>query len=289
MTTILVTGATGNVGSHVVRDLRDRGVSVRAFVRDREKATHMLGGDVDLVTGDFADAASVQRAVAGVDAVFLSCANHPQQVAYETTVIDAAAAAGVRRLLKLSTIGAEPGSPLDFWDAQGRIEAHLRRVFPQAVILRSNFYMSNLLGAADQVRGLGKVFAPADGARIGMIDPRDVAAVAAIALTTGAYDGQTLVLTGPESITYARAAEELSVATGRPVEFVPVPDEAARQSMVGAGMPEWLAGNVVKLFGILRRGTTDVTTGTVRAVTGREPRTFGQFARDHAPLFKAAG
>jgi len=229
MTTILVTGATGNVGSLVVRELRDRGVTVRAFVRDGEKAARTFGHEVELAIGDFAEPESVRRAMSGVDAVLLSSRNDPRQAEYEIGVIDAAVAAGVRRLVKLSAIGAELGSPLAFWDAHGRIEAHLRRSLPHAVILRSNFYMSNLLGTADQARTLGKMFAPAEGARIGMVDPRDVAAVAAIALTTDAYDGQTLVLTGPESITYARAAEELSAVTGRePGTFTRFAREHAR-------------------------------------------------------------
>src|SRR3712207_2242902 len=100
--------------------------------------------------------------------------------------------------------------------------------------------MSNLFGLAEAIRQTGKLFAPADGARIAMIDPRDVAAVAAVVLTTDGHEEQTYTLTGPEAITYGRIAEELSAATGRPVEFVDVPDEAARQGLVEAGTPDWL-------------------------------------------------
>ncbi len=283
--TIVVTGATGNVGSRVVRELRARNVAVRAFVRDAEKARRMLGPDVEIATGDFADAQSVIAALVGAEALLLSCPNHPCQAEYEMRVIDTAVAQGVRRAVKLSTIGAEPGSPLEFWDAHGRTEARLRAAMPSAVILRSNFYMSNLLGAAETVRGMGKLFAPADGARIAMIDPRDVAAVAATALVDGSYDGRTLELTGPETITYWRVAEELSRVTGRQIEFVPVPDEAARQSMLGAGMPEWVVGNVVTLFGVLRSGVAKDTTGTVRQVTGTDPRPFTAFAAENAEAF----
>jgi uncharacterized protein YbjT (DUF2867 family) len=114
MTKILVTGATGNVGSRVVRELHARGVSVRAFVRDPGKATALLGNGVELASGDFSDAGSVSRALEGVDGVFLACANDPHQVEYETGVIDAAAAAGVRRIVKLSALGAEVGSSVAF-------------------------------------------------------------------------------------------------------------------------------------------------------------------------------
>ncbi len=289
MTKILVTGATGNVGSHVVRELQERGASVRAFVRDPGKAAAMLGDGVELASGDFSDAASVRRAVEGVESVFLACANDPRQVEYETGVIDAAREAGVRRIVKLSALGAEIGSPVAFWDWHGRIEEHLRASGVPAVVLRPTFNMTNLLGSAEGVRHAGSLFAPADGARVAMIDPGDVAAVAAVALTEDEHDGETYTLTGPEAITFERVAEELSSAAGQRVQFVAVPDEAARQALVEAGMPEFVAGQIVAMFGFLRRGDQDRTTDTVHALTGREPRTFAEFARDHAGIFRRAG
>lgn len=283
---ILVTGATGNVGSQVARELVERGASVRAFVRNPEKARELLRDTMEIVEGDFADAASVRRALRGADSVFLSSADGPQKVAHETAVIDAAAETGVRRIVKCSTMGAEVGSPLPPFDWHGRIEEHLRQSRVPAVILRSGFYMTNLVAAAEQIRQEGKLFAPAGEGRIAMIDPRDAAAVAAVALTTDGHEGRTHVLTGPEAITYGRIAEELSGATGVPVDFVDVPDEVARHGLVAAGMPDWLVEHLVALFPLIRQGTFEETTETVRAVTGREPRTFGQFARDYAHAFE---
>ena len=120
-----------------------------------------------------------------------------------------------------------------------------------------------------------------------MIDPGDVAAVAAVALTADGHEGQTYLLTGPETITYERVAEVLSAVAGRSIGFVAVSDEAARQGLIGAGMPEFVAEQLVTLFGLLRRGTHERTTGAVRVLTGREPRTFARFAHDHAGLFQA--
>ncbi len=107
MKKMLVTGATGNVGSLVVRELQGRGISVRAFVRDPDKAAAMLDDGVELVFGDFSNPESVRRALEGVEGVFLACANDPRQVEYETGVIDAARQAGVMRIIKLSALGAE--------------------------------------------------------------------------------------------------------------------------------------------------------------------------------------
>ncbi len=289
MTKILVTGATGNVGPHVVRELLERGVSARAFVRDVGKAEKMPGDGFELASGNFADEGSIRAAMEDVDAIFLACANDPRQVEYETRVIDAAQETGVRRIVKLSALGAEIGARVAFWDWHGRIEEYLRASGIPAVVLRPTFSMTNLLGSAEQVRHAGSLFLPAGGASISMVDPRDVAAVAAVALTESEHDGKTYTLTGPEAITLERVAEELSAVAGRRVQYVSVPDEAARGSMIEAGMPEFVAGQIVAVFGILRSGAQAQTTSAVHDLTGREPYNFARFAHDHAWLFQHAG
>ena len=133
--------------------------------------------------GDLADPRSVRAALDGADALFLSCADDPRRVGWETSAIDAAVAAGVRRVVKLSAVGAEPGSPVAFWDWHGQVEQHLRASGTGWVILRSSWYMSNLLAAAAQVAAEGRLYAPAGQARVAMIDPRDVGAAAAALLS----------------------------------------------------------------------------------------------------------
>ncbi len=285
MNAILVTGATGNVGRTVVAELLARGAVVWAFVRDERRARDLLGPDVRLAAGDFNDAASLRRAMSDVDAVFLTSADGPAKVEHECAVVDAASVAGVRRIVKLSSPRAEAGSDLAFWDWHARIEQHLRGSGVPSVVLRANFLMSNLLAAADVVAATGQLFAPAGDAKIAMIDPRDVGAAAAALLTGDGHEGRTYAVTGGETITYADVAAQLSVATGCQVRFVDVPDDAAREAMLSSGAPEWLADNLVRLFGKLRDGAGASVTGTVRELTGRPPRTFGEWARDHAAAF----
>jgi uncharacterized protein YbjT (DUF2867 family) len=285
MTTVLVTGATGNVGSKVIQELRGRGVPLRAFVRDADRASAVLGPDVDLAVGDFAEPASIRAALEGVDVLFLACGNLPAQVEHERNVIDAAARAGVRRLVKLSALGAEIGSRVDFWDWHARIERHLRASGVPWVVLRPRYYMSNLLGSVETVRSAGAVFAPAEGVKVPMIDPLDVAATAAVVLRDDGHEGRTYELTGPEAITFHDVAAHLSDLTGRQVRFVPVPDAAAREGLLRAGLPDWMAENIVTVFGMLREDPGAQVSDAVHALTGRRPRHLAEFLHDHAALF----
>jgi uncharacterized protein YbjT (DUF2867 family) len=284
---VLVTGATGNVGSAVVRELAERGVPFRALVRDPDAARSVLGDGVPLAVGDFGDPGSLRAALEGVERLFLACGNVPGQVAYEGAAIDAAREAGVRRIVKLSAAAAAVDSPLLFPRWQGEIEAHLHGSGVQAVVLRPAYSMANLLLAADAVAATGTLVAPAGGARIAMIHPADVGAAAAVALTGDGHDGEAYVLTGPEAITYERVAADLSAATGRDVAFVDVSDAAAREGMLAHGMPEPVAAFLVGMFRALRDGADARVTTTVRDLTGREPRPFAAFARERAAAFGA--
>jgi uncharacterized protein YbjT (DUF2867 family) len=285
---ILVTGATGHAGSEIVRALLEHGHGVRAFVRDLVKGHRLFGDTVELALGDFTDPRAVRAALDGAEDVVLSGPDDPRRVAWEMDLIDAAAARGVRRIVKVSSIVAEPGASVAFWDWHGRIEEHLRESGVSTVILRCGPYMSNVVAAAEQVAREDRLYAPAGETRIAMIDPRDVGATAAAVLTTSGHDGRTYVLTGPEAITYAQVAAELSAATAREVEFIDVSDEDAKQRMILAGLPDFAAEHVVKLFAMLREGVAEQVTATVESLTGSPPRDFASFARDHARLFAPA-
>jgi uncharacterized protein YbjT (DUF2867 family) len=285
MNPVLVTGATGTVGAHVVRALQRRGTPVRAFVRDPEKATRLLGAEVELAVGGFDDHAALRGAVDGVERVFLACANHPQQVPWETAVIDAAAAAGVRRIVKLSAFGAQSGSPVAFLDANSRIEEHLRRSGVAWTILRPTFLMSNLLRGAGGVRTEDAFLVPGAGAKIALVDPRDVAEVAAAVLTGAGHDGRHYDLTGPESVTFDDVAEHLTAVLGRRIDFVALSDDQATTRFTAAGAPPWYVANVVTLFDILRQGRQAEVRDTVGALSGREPCSSRQYLHDHAGAF----
>ncbi|MGC0328101.1 uncharacterized protein YbjT (DUF2867 family) [Streptomyces sp. SAI-170] len=285
MTTVVVTGATGNVGRHVVSELRRRGIPHRALTRNPERAAAVLGPGADLAQGDFTDPESLRDAFAGAEQAFLSCANDPRQVENAANAIEAAATAGVRQIVLLSTVGAEVGAAKTFADQHGRIEHRLRSAGIPFVILRSSFLMSNLLGSLPTIGQAGRIFLPAADARVAMIDPRDVAACAVAVLSGQSGDGETHLITGPEAPTFTEVARWLSTALGRTVEYVAVPDEAALAGMLEAGLPSWLAEGVVGIFQMLREGINADTTDSVRRLTGHDPRPVADFAHDlMAPL-----
>ncbi|MBL7260044.1 NmrA family NAD(P)-binding protein [Paractinoplanes lichenicola] len=254
--TILVTGATGNVGAHVVRLLSESGAEVRAAGRD--------------------------LSFAGADRLFLSCANVPDQVAFECAAIDAAAAAGVKLIVKLSGPDANVQSPLIFEQWHGQIEQHLAASGIAHVLLRPRTFMTNLFAYAPA----STLFAPAGEAAISFVDPRDVADCAAAALTGDGHAGRTYTLTGPAAITYAQIADELSRAIGRTVAYVHVHDDQARAALIDDGLPPFLADAIVAIFRSQRAGSMAGTTADVLRLTGHEPRTFAQFARGHAAVFR---
>lgn len=283
---ILVTGATGNVGAHVVRALGERGLAPRAFVRDRARAERVLGPEVELAIGDYADGDSIARALRGTDRLFLACGNTPGQIDFERAAIDAAHTAGVSQVVKLSGPDAAVDSALVFERWHGEIEAHLRASGLPSVLLRPRTYMTNLLAYAPTIAATGTVFAPAGSAAISFVDPRDVADAAAVTLAEDGHAGRVYVLTGPEAMTFERIAEDLSAALGRRIGYVDVPDDAARQAMTEAGLPPMVADAIVDIFRSQRAGSMSDTTDTLRTLIGRDAGTFARFARDYADAFR---
>ena len=283
--TALITGATGTVGSLLVRTLASAGVRPRAFVRDGAKARDLLGDDADIVVGDLADPDAVRDGLTDVDAFFLACGNVGDQIALECGAIDAARSAGVRRIVKLSARGAAHTATAAVWRGHAAIEHHLAASGLPAVILRPSFYMTNLLAAADPMRYFNTLPAAAGTAPIAMIDPADIAAVAARALLDDTVPAGVLHLSGPEALSYHQVAQRLSDVLGRDITYLEVTPEEANHGMVASGIPEPAARQILEVFAGLRRGEYATTTDAVPRLTGRPAITLAEFVRGHAAAF----
>lgn len=284
---ILVTGATGTVGSRVVAELAARGAAVRALVRTPEKAGVLAGLDLEIVHGDLEIAESVAGALAGVDHLFLLTANPPNQPALEGSVVEAAVEAGVEHVVKLSALNAADDSPVEFLRWHRATERLIEESGVGWTHLRPNNFFQNILFQADAIRGQDAFYGPFGDALISSIDVADVAAVAATVLTEPGYTGATLELTGPAAISHAEMAAAVSGVAGKEVNYVDVPFAAARASMLDMGLPEYLADALTTLYEQLAAGSGERVTRTVEEISGRPARTFSEFVREHAAAFSS--
>jgi len=281
---ILVTGATGTIGTQVVAALSARGAaSVRAAARGATKAVLPKGVEgVELVLGD---TSSVDSALAGVSAAFLLTPFVPDQVALGTHFIDRAKAAGVKRIVKLSAIGCEvePGIQLGRWHRA--IERHLEASGLEFTFLRPNNFMQNFVGYYPPDKE-GVIYLPWGTGAASFIDALDVGRVAAVALTSGGHAGKAYALTGPAAFGIAEAANAIGNATGRTIRYVDVPEAAARSSMLGAGMPEWMTDGMMELHAIDKAGYAAAVTDDVATLTGKPARSFAEYAAENAASWK---
>jgi uncharacterized protein YbjT (DUF2867 family) len=284
--TILISGATGQVGSELVRALSRRGAAFRAMVRpsELERARRMLG-DVELAPANFDDPESIARALAGAEQAFLLTPSSERAEEQQRRFVDLARRQGVRKIVKLSQYAADAGSPVRFLRYHAAVERAIRDSAIAFTFLRPNLFMQGLLGFRETIAASGAFFAAAGDAPVSAIDVRDIAEVAAAALLETRHDGVTYDLTGPEALTHAQMAAELASALGRPVAFVDVPPEAMREALSRAGLPDWQADGLIEDYAHYRRGEAAAVSPAVEAVTGVPPRSFATFARDHAAAF----
>lgn len=274
--TVLVLGATGNVGPSVVRELRAHDHAPRVLVREAARAREMLGEDVDIVAGDATNPAILHSALDDVDAVFLLSPHSFEMADFQLGVIRELRRTGIR-IVKLSgtSTAISPDGPhvcRQHWEIE-RVLADSGQPF---VILRANSFMQVLVGRImlPALEATGKVMNPIGASGISLIDARDVGAVAARVLTSHDWDGQTLVLTGPRAVTYAEIAETVAVRTGRETSVVDVAPADARDAMIGRGTEEWEADHFREMYELFLAGESEFVTDAVREVTGADPRTI---------------
>jgi uncharacterized protein YbjT (DUF2867 family) len=271
---ILVTGATGKVGSEAVRLLAAQHHPTRALVRDPSRAPH---GDVEIVTGDFDRPDTLDAAMRGIDTVLLVSPAVPAQ---EIAVIDSAVHHGVTHIVKI-TSKASADSPVDRRRGQAQIEAHLDATGLAYTLLRSNAYMQNLLALAPMIKQTQGFLMSAGDGQVGMIDARDVAATAAaVSISPREHAGRSYWLTGPDLITYTDVAKELSDTLGHAVEYHQIPPDEHRAAMIRAGVPEAVATSNAQAFGLIAEGDAAWLSDDVESITGTPPHSLHTFIAD---------
>ncbi|MBM7774204.1 uncharacterized protein YbjT (DUF2867 family) [Actinokineospora baliensis] len=271
---VAVTGATGNIGGRVARLLSAQGVSQRLLSRN-PAALPDLPGATNVQGADYSDATALREAFAGADTLLLVSARESVNRVHEhTTAIDAAIAAGVRRIVYTSFFGAGPDCTFTFGRDHWHTEQHLQSTGVPFVVLRDNMYASAppaMAGEDGAIRG------PAGDGAVSMVALDDIAAVAARVLTDSAHDGQVLDITGPEAITLAEAARQLSKVTGREITYVQETEDEAYASRAHYNAPEYEVAGWVTSYTAIAAGELAPVSDAVARVTGRPAQTFAEY------------
>lgn len=287
--TILLTGATGSVGSEVAKALVARRVPFRALVRNpTEKPAQALAAlpGAQVVVGDFNQPATLRAALEGIERAFLLTNSTAQAEAQQRSFVAQARQAGVRHLVKQSQWAAAAESPVRFLRYHAAVEQAIQATGLAYTFLRPNLFMQGLLAFKDAIQQQGQLCAPIGEARISAVDVRDIAAAAAAALTESGHDHKTYNLTGPAALTHAEMAAGLATALGHPVAFVDVAPEQLHQYLLGAGMDPWQAEGLLEDYAHYHRGEAAEVASGVQEATGQPARNFAAFARDYAPAFR---
>jgi uncharacterized protein YbjT (DUF2867 family) len=278
---LLITGATGTVGSQLVRILKEMGVLFRAGVHERPLQIE----GIDSFSIHYDRPETLLRGLQGVQKVFLVLPitfNGRAMLNAGRVMVDAALHAGVQHIVKLSAYGAGgEGYTHARWHRE--VERMIENSGLTWTFLRPNAFMQTLLeGWSDDIRKEGKFYDAVEAASYAPIDARDIARVAARTLTEPDHEGMAYELTGPESISWEDAAETLSQVLGRTVRYVRISLEDLRQSLLAEGFTEEMAEAWSDVHRYTRRHPSTVTT-SVREITGVEPVSFEEFCREFAP------
>jgi uncharacterized protein YbjT (DUF2867 family) len=277
----LVTGATGNVGSEVVRQLLAKGQKVRVFTRDAAKVAQW-GDRVEVAIGDFADTESFARAIAGVDGAFLM--NGVLDGGVFRRMIAAAKAAENPRIVFLSTLFAEaPDSPIGQFHKDK--EDVIRASGLTGRFVRAGAFMTNAYQWLGSIQAEGTVYNAMGTGRVAPVAAEDIASVVVYALTDANHSQEVFEVTGGELLTVREQVKILSEVAHRPLRCVDIPVETAVENLVRIGTPPPVAAAVAKSFEAIRDGRVAVVKDTVRQVAGRSPRTFASWAQEHASRF----
>lgn len=282
---IIVTGATGRVGSKLVELLLKVSEPVRVLTRNPQKVASLQAFGASIVLGDFTQLNTLNAALLGCDRLISIPPNTLNQAEQEIQLFKAAKCAGIRRIVKLSTVKANPESNCHFFRQHAIAEEYLKQSGVSFTILQSNSFMQNFLWFTHEMRTQGTLSLPMQGAKTAPVDIRDVARVAHVVLTRADDEGKTHNITGLEMLSLKDIAEQISVAANKKITYINVSPCDFKRTLLQSGLHEWYAEAIVASWQVASEGQPTVTNA-VAEITGRRPIAFEQFVQNHKHAFK---
>jgi uncharacterized protein YbjT (DUF2867 family) len=288
---ILVTGASGNIGSEIVKQLLSDApdVSIKAAVHSSQNVKKVKSdARVKVIQIDYKEPDTVREALNGVDKLFLLTPDVPNAADLASNVVIEAKKAGIKQIVKQSVMGAALEADVGTMRLHRQVEKFIEQSGIPFTFLRPNEFMQNFINFhSPSIKGNNAFYVPLEDARVSLVDVRDIAAVAVKSLIDeDKHKNKTYLITGPEALSYHQVAEILSNTTGRKINYVNISDEEARAAMKEIGMSDWLINTVSELSEYFRKGKASEISPAVEDVTGNKPISFSQFAKDYAEAFR---
>ena len=292
--TILVTGATGTVGSEVIKQLisnpHTSNFNIQAAVHSQESGKRVAAEmRVKPVQIDYNKPDTIEEAFKDIDKLFMLTPFQSNMVELSSNLVRMAKKTGVvKHIVKLSVMGADADPGI----TGGRLHRQAENIIEESGIsytfLRPNFFMQNFINYFSQtIKEQDAFYVPAGDGKVSFVDVRDIAAVAVQALLNESKHGQKAYnITGPDGISYGQAAEILSNEIGRKIKYVDISEVQAREGMKAIGMDEWFINSMMELFDITRAGYVSDVSSATEELTGKKPINFSQFAKDYSRAFK---
>lgn len=286
MKKIFITGATGSVGTQLVKKLAALNIPFKALVRTNNSGDLLRSlPNAEVVVGDMANENNLIDALQGIDRAFLLTNSSEEAESLQLNFVTAAYKAGVKHIVKLSQFAADVHSPVRFLRYHARVENRIKELGLTYTFLRPNLYMQGLLAFSDYIKTDGRFYASIGNAAISVVDVRDIAAVAAIALTEAGHENKIYNITGPKALTHYEMANVFSKILGKQIAFIDVTPGQMEEALRAAGFPEWQVGGLLEDYAHYARREAAAVYSTTEDVIKMPATSFEQFVDDYKVLF----
>ena len=282
---LLITGATGTIGQHLVKHLKEEGASFTALVRTEEKARQLQQQGVRTFLGDLDDEASLKEGMHGIEKLFLLSAASLSQVQQQRNAIEAAKASGVKHIVKVSALGTSLSAPTQLGRMHAHTEAEIRKAGFDWTFLHPHSFMQNFFSSSQSIRRANAFYARHGKGKYSPVDARDIAQAAARVLTGTGHAGRTYVITGPEAVSMKDVARTLELLLDKEIRFIPISHEQNRKNRQELGVPDWLAHDLAELDSLFVNGKAGEVSPDFEKLTGKKATPLRQFFQDYYKMF----